>query len=83
MRVKDIHSGLAIPMIWDRLFDYSNKGTVWVVGVNKNILNEYGFKVLNCRRMRWYLWRYEIDKMDFENFLAANNLPILSYGMGY
>lgn len=83
MRVKDIPSGLIIPMIWDRLIDRGDKDTVWVVGVNKSVLHEYGFKVLNCVQMRWYVWRYEIDKMDFENFLAANNLPILSYGMGY
>lgn len=80
MRVKDIHSGLIIPMLWDRLIDH--KETVWVVGVNKSILHEYGFKVLNCIQMYWSVWRYEIDRMDFESFLIKNNLPVLSYGMG-
>jgi hypothetical protein len=83
MRVKDIHSGLFVPMLWDRLLGHSNKGKVWVVGVNKSILHEYGFKVLNCIQMYWGVWRYEIDRMDFESFLVKNNLPILSYGMGY
>lgn len=82
MRVRERSSGIIIPMMWDKRLVGNSKDKVWVFGVNKSILKEYGIRVFGCKQALLYRWIYLVDREDFESFLAGNNLPLLFFSLG-
>ena len=79
MKVKHEASGLIMPMVSNKGTRLSNMRTVWVTGVNKSMLKEYNIKMFDCRMVHLSMWIYLVDRADFEGFLTANNLPMLTY----